>query len=224
MVSKINSACVEVVLVEDDKTQRVALGEELTEFPGWLLAGSAETLAQARELGVKAGQWWLIDLGLPDGDGVELIPNIVDAGAQALVLSVFGDEAHVLAALRAGACGYLVKGEQALSTGLSQAIEGYAPLSASVAGYLVDALRRDDQLSSKPKGTASPPLSPREMETLDALSRGYTYREIAQLHSVSYHTVGDHVKSIYRKLAVSSKAQAVHRGLLMGLVSVDDSL
>lgn len=219
---------INVVLVEDESAQREALRAELLSVAGISIDASAASFEAAAALAIQPGQWWLLDLGLPDGDGLTLIPGIVDAGARCLVLSVYGDEPRVLAALRAGASGYLVKGEQEVVPALQQANVGHAPLSASVAGYLVSRLRNAAQPGHKGSRSTDADealrhmLSPREKETLEALGRGYSYREVAELHNVSYHTVGDHVKSVYRKLAVTSKAQAVRRGLRLGLLSLDD--
>ena len=169
----------------------------------------------------KPGSIWLIDLGLPGSrSGLELISPLVHRGGLVLVTSVFEDETRVVAAIAQGAQGYFVKGDENLLAVIRMIRDGQSPLSARVAAHLLRRVRK-----AEPSGSVlelANPLSPREMETLQALAHGATYREIAKAHNVSHHTVGDHIKSIYRKLQVNSKTSAINWALKQGLVTLED--
>jgi DNA-binding NarL/FixJ family response regulator len=183
---------------------------------------TARTLAEARTLLLDHNvDLFILDLGLPDGNGIDLIADIRARNAaepKILVLSMLGDQETVLAAVLAGADGYLLKDLDSLDIGqqAADALTGCAPLSSSIATYVLRYLR--GQREQPKAGEGDPDLSPRELELLQLLARGYNNRETAQALSLSPHTVGDHVKSIYRKLGVSSRGQAMvcafRRGLL----------
>lgn len=150
-----------------------------------------------------------MDLGLPDGSGIELIPHFEQGGTKVVVLSVFGNEEHVLTAIRAGAHGYLLKGSGDPMIAVRDVMAGHTPLTPSVATYILAELKLATRTS-----TPRDDLSRRERDALMALSRGLTYKEFAQEMGVSFHTVSDHLKSIYRKLGVTSRNQAVLKGFV----------
>lgn len=159
----------------------------------------------------------LVDLGLPDGSGISLIQHIREKGlnTQALVISVFGDELTVVPALEAGAQGYLLKDHpaEAIPQAIFQLMEGGAPISPVIARHMLKRFRR----SSAP-ATEMEQLTRRERDVLEMVSRGYTSSEIAEKTCKSYHTVTTHVRNIYRKLAVNSRAEAVTKAMQFGLL------
>ena len=209
-----------VYLVEDDVAYVEAVKFTLAKHPDFLLTQSFSCADDVVLTQVSPNSIWLIDLGLPGvKSGLELIEPISDAGGLVLVNSVFEDETRVLAAIQKGAQGYYVKGDGNLLQTISMISQGQSPLSARVAAHLLKRLRKTDT-QAKPLSLSNP-LSPRELETLQALAYGSTYREIAQAHGVSHHTVGDHIKSIYRKLHVNSKTSAINWALSKGLVSIE---
>lgn len=210
-----------VVIVEDDPVvadhvaRGVAARDELT------LVGSAATLAEARALLDCGADLFVLDLGLPDGSGIELIEAIRARPGQQpkiLVLSVLGDQDTVLAAVLAGADGYLLKDLDTLDIGqqAADALTGGAPLSPSIAAYVLRHLR-EQEARGKPE-EADPILSPREIELLQLLARGYSNKAAAAEFGISPHTIGDHVKSIYRKLRVSSRGEAMVQAFRSGLL------
>lgn len=210
-----------VVIVEDDPRITAHVAEGVTAHHGLSLAGTAGSLAEARTLLAHGADLFILDLGLPDGNGIDLIAEIrarLGPEPKILVLSVLGDQTTVLAAVLAGADGYLLKDLDTLDIGqqAAAALSGGAPLSPSIAAYVLRYLR-GQQEQPKPEDD-EPDLSPREYELLQLLARGQSNRQAAEALSVSPHTVGDHVKSIYRKLGVSSRGEAMVRAFRSGLL------
>lgn len=157
----------------------------------------------------------LVDLGLPDGSGLEVLRRLaVERPAAACVaFTVFDDEETVLAALRAGARGYLLKSTpmSELPALLREAQGGGAPMTPVVARLVLDAL------VPAPQPSDDGPLSPREREVLRLLARGHTYAAAGQALGIGLGTVQGHVKSIYHKLQVASKAEAALAAVRLGL-------
>ncbi|MBB3193581.1 response regulator [Roseateles terrae] len=159
---------------------------------------------------------YLVDLGLPDVDGVELIRLIIEKcrDARALVVSTFADGKHVMRSLRAGACGYLLKDEihAALVDKLVCAHNGQAPLSPSVSQALLDRLRQLESHArpqvDRQKVLLELGVGEREWEVLRLLVEGLPIVDIARRLEISPHTVNQHLRSIYRKLGVNSRARA----------------
>jgi DNA-binding NarL/FixJ family response regulator len=167
----------------------------------------------------------LVDLGLPDGSGLELIracARLHDT-CEIMVVSMFADEANVLASIEAGALGYVHK--DAEGTDIVEAIvslrSGGSPMSPSIARRLLTRVKSEPtSMMTRPAGaSAAPALTPRETEILHLISRGYTYQEVAGLLSIMVSSVQTHIKSMYRKLAVNSRSEAVFEARALGLLS-----
>ncbi len=150
----------------------------------------------------------LVDLGLPDGSGLEVIQLAAHLRPQMhiMVISVFGDEKHVIAAIEAGASGYILKDDD--HTEVEQAIlqlcAGGSPISPAVASHLLKRLRPE---------TEAVKLTKTELEVLRMIAKGFTAQEVAEMKSVSYHTITSHIKNIYGKLHITSRAEAVHEAV-----------
>ena len=194
------------------------------------VADACEFLAQDSGVDVL-----LVDLGLPDGSGVEIIRYAVSLAAppEIMVITVFGDEKHVVSAIEAGASGYLLKDEDAATIGhsIEQLLAGGSPITPVVARHILKRFKPD----SEPDKAAEPPklgreinpdqipqLTPREAEVLQLVARGYTNNEIGELFNVSFHTINSHVKHIYRKLSVRSRSEAVYEASQLGLIDLHE--
>ncbi|HEV7351551.1 MAG TPA: response regulator transcription factor [Brevundimonas sp.] len=213
-----------VAIVEDDPFVRRHLARLIEAHAELKLVGQAGALAQGRELLAADPDLVVIDLGLPDGSGLDLIREAAarTPPPRLLVLTVFGDESSVLSAVAAGADGYVLKdsADEALCADMIETLNGGSPISASVAAYLLRRLRRDEDEAppaEAPEAQASP-VTPREVELLNLLARGLSYREVAGALNISHHTVGAHIKAIYRKLAVNSRSEAVFEAVQSGLI------
>lgn len=228
---------VRIAVVEDDAVLRRALEAMVGQVAGFALDGSAGTVADGLELlrGAALPDVLLVDLGLPDGSGLELIDEARGHGdaCRVLVLTVFADVRTVVDAIEAGADGYLLKdsGVEQVAAAIRTVMAGGAPISPAVAGHILARVRRDpgERRAGAAGGaggaarTEAPvPLTARETDILQELAAGRSLKEVAALHGISHHTVGDHVKSIYRKLAVNSRGQAVHKAVRSGLIRLDD--
>jgi len=212
----------------DETPQTALIVEDVREAQQWLLRAlsssfpaiavrTADTLHQARALlgSQPAPQLALIDLGLPDGSGIDLIAEIKREAPATIcvVVSIFDDDQHLFPALRAGAQGYLLKDQpQKQIVELLQGItQGRPPLSPAIARKLLTFFH------------AAPPelpeaLTRRETEVLSLIAKGITQAEAARMLGISTHTVCGHVKEIYRKLNVSSRAEAALTAQKLGLV------
>lgn len=170
----------------------------------------------------------LTDLGLPDGSGITVITQILARfpDCEPLVISKFNDEEHVVAAIEAGAVGYVLKDD--LPGDVVRVVlglrDGGSPISPGIARHVLRRLRDTATTSRKtPDARAAATahrLTDREIEILDLLSRGFSYDDIAKLKGLRYNTVASHVKNLYRKLHVKSRGEAVFEGMQTGLIQV----
>lgn len=202
-----------IAIVEDDPAMREQLIELVSASPEFDIAGVAPTLQAGRRLIEMHPDLFLVDLGLPDGSGLELIPDIkARSAAKVLVLTLFGDRETVVNAVQGGADGYLLKDSTpaVILEGIAVTLQGGAPLSAAAAVFLLERLRQPP--GAKPAATAGngDALTEREIALLRLFARGLSYKETARELDISPLTVGNYVKSIYRKLAVNSRGEAVY--------------
>lgn len=156
----------------------------------------------------------LIDLSLPDGNGIDFIRDLREAVPDCLciVITIHDDDRHVFPALRAGARGYLLKQQpQAeLARRLAGIIDDEPPLSPSVARRVL--------ATFAPPDTTQPDLTPREQEVLELIARGFTLAQVGQALGITRHTTAGYVKTVYRKLEVSSRAEATREAMRMGMI------
>ena len=214
-----------VALVEDDRATRERLAYSVRAQSSLELVAEYRNGADALSgLASHAPDVLLVDLGLPDMSGLELIRFAAERypDCDILVISIFGDEANVLAALEAGARGYLLKGslQHDIAFDIRDIRNGGSPLSPVIARQMLKRLRlpRHEPAAKKLEGEEETALTPREGEILNAISRGFSYAETAQMLGVSVGTVHTFLKRIYRKLAVHSKTEAVFEASRLGLI------
>lgn len=210
-----------IAIIEDDPIVRDHFIDIVTREPAFDLAGVAPTIARGRDLLMLSPDLFLVDIGLPDGSGLDFIPEIKRATqAKILVVTSFGDRDTVVTAIRGGADGYLLKDSPSgvISEGVSVTLDGGAPISAAAAVYLLDRLRGLPLVEAAEEEDSG--LTPREVELLQLFARGDSYKEAARTLGISPLTVGNHVKSIYRKLAVHSRGEAVYEAIKTGQLKI----
>ncbi|MGH0036519.1 MAG: response regulator [Myxococcota bacterium] len=212
-----------VLVVEDEPRTRERLGRAISAAPDLGLAGAAGNLAEGREaLETLRPAVLLTDLGLPDGSGVELIAQARRSmpGTHSMVVTVFGDEQHVLSAIEAGATGYLLKDgtREEIAEAVRELVAGGSPISAAIARHLLRRFQDGPALESGDDGERGPSLTAREREVLGLVAKGFRLPEIARLLEVSPHTVKTHVRHIYDKLEVNSRGEAVYQAVQRGIL------
>ncbi|MEM7079369.1 MAG: response regulator transcription factor [Pseudomonadota bacterium] len=208
-----------VIIIEDDAVMRDHLAGVIGDLPSYRVVRTAATYAQG-ERAIKQAEYdlALIDLALPDGNGIGLIRQVSALpGRKSMVISVFGDRRSVLDATAAGVDGYLLKDGnlEQISRAVQQVVAGHTPISPAVATHLIR------QLRSRPNNDAeADALTAREHEVLSHLARGYTYKEIAAQCDISTNTVSFHTKQIYDKLCVNSRSEAIYKALNAGILDI----
>lgn len=181
----------------------------------------AATLEQARIIiNDQKVDLALIDINLPDGNGVDFVRDVMRVSPETycVMATIYDDDAHIFPALKAGAKGYLLK-EQSTNefiAALQGIINSEPPLSAAIARKMMSYFAVDaaDDKTSK--------LSEREKEILTFIAKGLKRNEVAELLELSPNTVAAHLKRIYNKLSVSTRAEATLEALRLGLVNVTD--
>jgi DNA-binding NarL/FixJ family response regulator len=204
-----------VLIVDDHPLTREALDSLLVQH-GFDVVGQAadgeSAIEQAREL---QPELVLLDLTMPEMDGLAALPRIRDAApdCEVVVLTASGTEENLLAAIRAGAAGYLLKSEppERIAAFLRGVSDGEAALSGSVARRLLDRVREGGRLGGGVPDDIARRLSAREVEVLLLLDDHLGTDEIASRLFISEHTVRSHVKSMFRKLDVSSRREALEQ-------------
>ncbi|WP_407714624.1 LuxR C-terminal-related transcriptional regulator [Comamonas testosteroni] len=181
------------------------------------------TLKQARaQLAEHPVAMALVDLGLPDGSGIDLISQLraADPGMGILVISAWSTEDAILSALRAGANGYVLKERDDLEVTLSirSVLRGGAPIDPFIARRIIAELQPAQPTEAHKAMPPEAVLSAREIQILKLVADGMTNREIAESLFLSRYTVECHVKNIYRKLAVPSRTKAVSEARARGLL------
>lgn len=208
-----------VLIIEDHLETRSWLATIIEEtFPQTRVA-EAGTLEQAREqIAERVFNLALVDLSLPDGSGIRLLEELQHRcpDTYLVVTTIFDDDQHLFDSLRAGASGYLLKDQPArqIAEALAGIAAGKPPLTPAIA-------RRILRHFQKPESRADtrPALSERELEVLGLLAKGMARNDIARLLDISANTAAGHIKSIYRKLNVSGRAEAALEAVQLGLIS-----
>jgi DNA-binding NarL/FixJ family response regulator len=256
-VDQATSMPVKVLIVENNPVARSFLTRVVREsFSDQLMISEASDLetarrriseSQERGAGIEVdggGQphlfkLMMVDLELPDGNGMELLAELSSYPATKIVTTLYSDDEHLFPALQCGADGYLLKEDrfEVLVEELQKIVRGQPPLSPAIARRLLTHFRPGGAAGS-PTTLSAPSafqsnrpltsdrqqpaeqdgLTPRESEVLTYLSKGFTIKEIANLMGIRWFTVNDHIKLIYKKLNVSSRAEAAVLANQQGLV------
>jgi DNA-binding NarL/FixJ family response regulator len=211
-----------VLVVDDEPAIQQRLVGVLRGVDATVEAACAGSLADARALLAQRDfALALVDIGLPDGNGCELVAwlHAHRPGIAVLVVSAWGHEDTVLAALRAGATGYLLKEREdiELAYALRSVQRGGAPIDPAIARRILALVPQDAPAGGHGEGGAVH-LSTREREVLELMARGHSNREIADAIALSTLTIEGYTKAIYRKLAVGSRTAAVHEARNRGLL------
>jgi DNA-binding NarL/FixJ family response regulator len=218
---------IRVLIVEDEPEFMRRFSNAVLADPGLSLqAAVASGRAAQAMLDAQQPDVMLLDLGLPDISGVEVIRYAAarHPRCDVLVVTMFGDDQHVVSSIEAGATGYLLKDASAehIAASIHELHAGGSPISPGIARRV---LARFRGVAANGAGAPAPtsaapesPLTERETELLRLTAKGLSFETIGQLMGISPHTVVAHVKKIYRKLAVHSRGEAVYEASQLGLL------
>lgn len=214
---------VPVLIVEDDPTIQNRITHLLMQI-GYQAEhlSYAQTLQQAQQqLDKHSASFALVDLGLPDGNGIDFIHQLkqYDPSILVLVISAWSTEDAILKALEAGATGYVLKerDDVEISLAIRSILRGGAPIDPFVAQKILKQLQSSDT-SLSIKKTDHSILTKREYEILVLVAQGLSNKEISQQLNLSRYTVESHIKHIYRKLAVCNRTKAIDTARNMGFL------
>lgn len=211
-----------VLIVEDDRTFRTRFEQILTTAGTFRIVAAVDSVAAALAvLRDNPIDLLIADLGLPDGDGITVIGETAEQqkDCAVMVVTVFGDEEHVVNAIEAGASGYLLKDSSAdeFLSAVYDLLSGGSPVSPMVARLVLNRLRNAKRAVPVDPNVE---LSEREAEILTLVAKGFSFSDICQLLAITSNTVKTHVNRIYRKLAVHSRGQAVYEATRLGLIDM----
>lgn len=212
-----------VLIVEDNAVTLKVLTEVIEQEPNLKLACAVTNRSDAEACLEKKPDIILVDIGLPDGNGIDLIRHAkeINPETEIMVISSYGDEEHVVEAIEAGASGYILKDASLPEVGphILSLMKGDSPISPGIARYL---LSRFQARTPAGKDDTSASLTEREQNVLTLIAKGYSRVEAAETLGMSQHTVNTHIKHIYRKLSVHSQTEAVFEAYQMGLIKPYD--
>jgi DNA-binding NarL/FixJ family response regulator len=211
---------VRVGLLEDNPQFGNYLTTVIADDDNLVLSFHAETVAEALlAFEIEQPDLMLVDMQLPDGSGLDLVSLAArHPTCRIMMLTVLADRGSVLAAFERGAHGYILKDTppDQIRLNIRAVLTGESPVSPAAATHLLELFRRS------PNAATSDSVRPteRERDVLQMIAKGLSYAETAKALDLSVHTVGDHLKAIYRKLAVNSKSEAVFEARAQGWINV----
>ena len=223
----------QVLIVEDEPELLLKFASAVQSDPLLSLSGAVPTgKAGIALLDALRPDVLLVDLGLPDISGIEVIAHAAKhhPGTDVLVVTMFGDDQHVLASIEAGATGYLLKDALAdrICISIHELRAGGSPITPSIARKVLARFRLPVPPPPPPPLSLpvaltmavveASPLTDREIEILRLVAKGLSFNEVGETFAISPHTVVSHIKKIYRKLAVHSRGEAVFEAGLLGLL------
>lgn len=224
---------IRIGLVDDDIGFQAELSSVLTPSSGILLQAIAGTRAEGlRMLSTPQMDVLIVDLGLPDGSGIDVIVAAHEKWPECnlMVSTTFGDELNVMQSLEAGATGYLLKDSAPINliNEIKSLHSGGSPISPLIARKILTRFHQDHKktvlqdrrvtIDRRAPVSTGVGLSTREMEVLEYITKGFSSNEIAELMAVSPHTVLTFIRRVYSKLKVSSKTEAIYEARNQGLL------
>ena len=210
---RLSDASIRVALVEDDTAMRDGLRWLIAGTDGFRCVGAFATVETALDgLQAEPPDVLLLDIHLPGMLGSEAVPLLRQRypQTQVVMLTVYASEDKVFESLRNGACGYVLKKTppSELMEAVRDAHQGGSPMSSEIARKVIDELRR-----SSPPPEPEARLSPQEVRLLELLAEGYSYQGAGGRMNVSLNTVRNYVRSVYEKLQVNTRSEAVSKAL-----------
>lgn len=225
----IDEGPITVLVVEDDAVTRRALSLAIEKEPSLKLMAALDCVQSALAwLEKQSASILLVDLGLPDGTGIDVIRFCADRHPDSgiMVITTSSDDDNILASIEAGASGYVLKdaGQPDIVSSLLELHQGGSPISPTIARKVLAKMRGKpvvDTVEAQGEKLPEVYLTKREAAILDLIARGDSYGEVAKQLSLSVGTVQTHIKNIYDKLSVHSRGEAVYEANRRGLLQMD---
>ncbi len=214
-----------ILIIKDDQVIRERLALAMSANGNCSVVEASSLKEARRAFAEQIPDLILSDLRLPDGNAIDFLIDVrhTAPATEILVISVLGDENTIITAIAAGASGYLLKDalpDDIYATAMD-VLAGGSPMSPSIARMVVMRARANETTQvDKKLIELSDPLSPREMEVLWGIAKGFSYVQIALQLGISSNTVPSHVKAIYRKLRVDNRSSAVYEAVQHGIISL----
>lgn len=207
-----------ILIVDDHSYARNLMREIVLKIFEHAKIAEAASLLEARNLIAQQNyNLALVDISLPDGSGIDLVKDIMNSDAQTYIVmaTIYDDDQHLFDSLRAGANGYLLKdlSQDELESQISGIIKGNPPLSSSIARRLL--AHFNDPLQALKHN-----LTLRETDVLTLIGKGFTRKEVANKLNISPNTAAEHIKNIYQKLHINSRAEAALEACRLGLITL----
>ncbi len=203
---------ISIAIVEDDADIAEGIADIISEVSDFKLICCCRNVRTAlSEIPAAAPDVIIMDINLPDGSGIyataklkQLLPH-----TEVMIFTVYENTEDIFQALEAGASGYLLKRSSSakIISSIRNLMKGEVPMTAEIARKVIQSFKK--QQPAAQRGAASDKLTPREVDILQMLAKGYPTKEIASRRSISVDTVNTHLKSIYDKLRVHSRTEAV---------------
>ena len=199
---------IKIAIIDDDLEIRDGLWWMLNQTEGFICTGKYENCSNAKnDLDKNPTDVLLMDIGLPDMTGIECVKAIKNEypKIEILMLTIYNDDEKIFQSIKAGAIGYILKKTptEKIIASIKEAFQGGAPMSPEVARRVIDYFKEN------PLSKISSKLSEREIQILESLIDGLSYKAIGEKLFLSVHTVRFHLHNIYEKLHVKSRAEAV---------------
>lgn len=216
-----------ILLIEDDAPVRKRLARIITDWPDGKLITSCANLNEAlKQISKNTIDLLITDLRLPDGNGIEAIRFLrkEQPEAEAMVISVLGDQQSVFRAIESGAAGFLLKDAESFNLigAIKELMAGGSPVSPAIARTIIKRAFPDRGDAGKRKEDDPVKLlTKRETEILQGVAKGLTNTELSEIHGISYNTVPVHIRNIYRKLETHNRSEAVYEAVRMGLIDME---
>jgi DNA-binding NarL/FixJ family response regulator len=204
------SSKISITVLEDDSTFRQGIEKMISGAGDLICEASFNTVTDFYKNfeNLSSNVFW-VDINLPDGSGIEVIKNILKEKPAALcmVCSLHDDDKHIFDAMKAGASGYLLKNTSMdkMLDSIYELINGGSPMNPFIARKLISSFR----VAQTAKENVTDALTPRETEVLELIAKGLLYKEAADNLKISIETVKKHLRSIYTKLQVQNRTEAV---------------
>lgn len=207
-----------ILIVDDHSYARSLLREIVQSIFEHAIIEEAATISHAKQIIKKRSfNLALVDISLPDGNGVDLVKDIINSNAETYIVmaTIYDDDQHLFDSLRAGASGYLLKdlSKEELKNQISGILQGRPPLSSSIARRLLSYFKQSTH-------SAKHQLTPRETEVLRLIGKGFSRLEVANELTISVNTAAEHIQNIYQKLNINTRAEAALEACRLGLISV----